>query len=80
MICWHIYLGSQYQYPYTSYYGENYECAVPAGEAPKASIDGYVKLPSNNYTALMNAVATVGPVAVTVDASVWHNYESGVFS
>ncbi|CAE7479655.1 unnamed protein product [Symbiodinium microadriaticum] len=30
--------------------------------------------------AVMNAVATVGPVAVNVDASTWHMYESGVFS
>ncbi len=28
----------------------------------------------------MHAVATVGPVVVSVDASAWHNYESGVFN
>jgi cathepsin L len=28
----------------------------------------------------MNAVAFIGPMAVNVDASLWHSYESGVFS
>ena len=28
----------------------------------------------------MNAVASVGPIAVSVDASNWHSYESGVFA
>jgi cathepsin L len=45
-----------------------------------ATIDGYVVLPENNYTALMNAVATVGPVAISVDASAWAAYESGIFN
>eukprot|EP00401_Gymnodinium_catenatum_P018179 CAMPEP_0117485374 /NCGR_PEP_ID=MMETSP0784-20121206/14936_1 /TAXON_ID=39447 /ORGANISM="" /LENGTH=283 /DNA_ID=CAMNT_0005279967 /DNA_START=241 /DNA_END=1089 /DNA_ORIENTATION=- len=70
----------EYQYSYTSYYGENFECSMPRSESPVATIDGYVKLPTNNYTALMNAVATVGPVAISVDASTWHNYESGIYN
>ena len=28
----------------------------------------------------MNAVVQYGPVAVSVDASAWHSYETGVFS
>ena len=28
---------------------------------------------------LLNAVATVGPIAISVDASAWSAYESGVF-
>ena len=28
----------------------------------------------------MNAVANIGPLAIAVDASTWHNYESGVFN
>jgi len=68
----------EFQYPYTSYYGENFECAIPAS-ASVATINGYVQLPANNYTALMNAVATVGPIAVSVDASVFHSYSSGIF-
>jgi len=71
-------LFSEFQYSYSSYYGKNYACAIPTGN-PAATINGYVYLPENNYTALMNAVATVGPVAVSVDASAWSGYESGIF-
>ena len=42
--------------------------------------DGYTLLPRNSYEDLMEAVATIGPVAINVDASVWHSYEGGVFS
>jgi cathepsin L len=72
----------EFQYPYTSYSGTDYDCqtsAVSEMTSPKGMIDGYVQLPENNYTALMNAIATVGPIAISVDASVWHNYESGVY-
>ena len=39
-----------------------------------AGITGYKRLPSNDYGALMHAVATVGPIAISVDAS-WDLYE-----
>lgn len=41
---------------------------------------GYDLLPRNDYDEVMNAVAHVGPMAVNIDASEWHSYESGVFS
>jgi cathepsin L len=44
-----------------------------------AGISGYVTLPSNNYTILMNVVAKIGPVAVSVACLPWHLYKSGVF-
>jgi len=28
----------------------------------------------------MNAVATIGPIAISVDASTWHAYSSGVYN
>jgi hypothetical protein len=59
----------EYEIGYSSYYGQQSACGVTDSTLPVASIDGYVKLPENNYTALMNAVATVGPVAIVVDAS-----------
>jgi cathepsin L len=73
-------LYQEYQYGYESYYGKDYECALPGLSKPVATVNGYVKLAGNNYTELMNAVATVGPVAINVDASTWHAYESGVFN
>jgi cathepsin L len=72
-------LYQEYQYSYTSYYGKDAACTIPSSGSPVATIDGYVTLPFNNYTALMNAIATVGPIAVSVDASAWSSYESGIF-
>lgn len=47
-------------------------------KVPKVFVKDYVRLPQNNYTALMDAVANVGPIAISVSAS-WRDYESGVF-
>ena len=44
-----------------------------------ASIDGYVSIEHNDYYGLLEAVATVGPVVVNVDASNWRLYEGGIF-
>lgn len=44
------------------------------------SLAGYVELEKNNYLALMNAVARMGPVAVSVTAIPWRFYAGGVFS
>lgn len=46
---------------------------------PAAGNKGYVRLPVNDYTSLMNAVATLGPIAISVDAS-WGSYAGGVFN
>jgi len=76
---------------YSSYYGENGDCYIknissssdkgpdPAGiTTAVASITDFEKLPVNDYLSLLNAVAKVGPVAISVDAA-WSDYESGVF-
>jgi len=61
-------------YPYTAQDGTCNE------NIPKtATISGFVALPTNNYTALLTAIATAGPVAISVDASAWSFYSSGVF-
>jgi len=73
-------LFEEYQYSYQSYYGNDYACALPTGTHPVAAINGFVKLPENNYTALMNAIAKVGPVAISVDASNWSAYKGGIFN
>jgi cathepsin L len=44
-----------------------------------AGIMGYVTLPANNYTILMNTVAILGPVAVSVACMPWVFYKTGVF-
>lgn len=42
--------------------------------------DGYELLTRNDYDELMTGLAHIGPMAVNVDASTWHLYESGVFT
>jgi cathepsin L len=46
----------------------------------EVTVAGYAKLPENSYAHLLRAVATVGPISISVDASQFHDYESGVFS
>ncbi len=45
-----------------------------------AKIEGYANIPSNDYKALMNAVAKHGPVVVALAASSWSFYAGGVYS
>jgi cathepsin L len=63
-------------YPYK---GQDQKCKT-ASIKPVAGIKGYVRLPTNNYTMLMNAVATIGPIAISAAAEPWQLYSSGVFS
>mmetsp|Transcript_25325 Transcript_25325/g.38931 ORF Transcript_25325/g.38931 Transcript_25325/m.38931 type:complete len:416 (+) Transcript_25325:19-1266(+) len=76
------------QLGYTSYYGHESSCPSTFEtnlRLPRkfpgavALIEGFVQLPSNDYVALMNAVAKAGPVAVSVAASPWSFYSRGVF-
>jgi cathepsin L len=45
-----------------------------------ATVTGCVKLAENNYTDLLTAVATIGPIAVSVDAKKWSSYTKGIFN
>ena len=45
----------------------------------KATLRGYETLPRNNYEAVMDHIANVGPLSVAVDASSWSFYGGGVF-
>lgn len=45
-----------------------------------ASLIGWTKLESNSYRSLMNAVAKLGPIPVSVSTYKWHAYQGGVFS
>jgi cathepsin L len=65
--------------PTTYQQGVNNKCLRDDSSNVVASGTGYTLLARNSYEEVMRAVATVGPVAVNVDASVWHTYESGVF-
>jgi len=72
-------LPSEWTYPYVSYNGNNQKCANnQSASAPMVQLTGYETLPSNQYLPLMNQIQN-GPVGITIDASAWSSYESGVF-
>lgn len=75
-------IASEWQYPYISGRGDNVgPCRFNAdGMAPVARVTGYVTLPSNDPDAVLHALQTVGPLAVSVDARAWFLYASGIFT
>lgn len=72
---------SEWTYSYSSYFGEVASCTTNSNVTkPVAKPTGYVLVKSNDQSAVMEALATQGPLAVVVDASNWNTYESGVYS
>jgi cathepsin L len=69
---------TEWTYPYTSYFGNNSQCKFDKSMSV-INVTGYVKLPSNQYEPLMEAIANIGPISISVEASHWQHYESGVF-
>ena len=44
------------------------------------TVDGYERLPKNDYDAVMFALVNKGPLAISVAANEhWHDYVEGVF-
>jgi cathepsin L len=75
-------LQSEFQYPYTAYYGTNGECQLTANNSlanTNVGVTGYVAVPTNDAAATMEALVTTGPISIGVAASTWSPYESGVF-
>jgi cathepsin L len=65
---------------YMPYVGRDGACKYDKTTTPPAAtVSGFVKLPENNYTALMNAIATIGPIAISVEADTWSFYGGGIF-
>jgi len=73
-------IASEWTYPYLSYTGTNFPTCGLNNTSPAVQISNYVVLPSNEYLPLMTAVATVGPIAISVDASSWQFYSTGVYN
>jgi len=67
-------IATESEYPY---HARNQACNTNVPKA--ATVGSWVVLPNNNYTALMQAVGTIGPMAINADASNWFMYSSGVF-
>lgn len=70
---------SEWTYPYVSYYGTAQACMFGPRTPPAVQVKGYVKLPTNIYAPVIAAIATLGPLAISVEANHWSAYESGVF-
>jgi hypothetical protein len=62
----------------SSYKGVTNPCTTK-GIKTAASITGYVALPTNNYTALINAIQ-LQPISISVAATKWSLYSGGIFS
>lgn len=70
---------SVWKWPYESGTGGNGECQEDNWRMhPIASISGFVQLPQNDAASLLSAVL-VSPVAVSVAASTWGLYGSGIY-
>jgi hypothetical protein len=84
---------NRYTYPYLSILGNASTChgldangKLPPAEAhhgepsAAANVTGMENVASNSYAAVMDASANRGPMAISVDAGDWHDYETGIFS
>mmetsp|Transcript_16938 Transcript_16938/g.36452 ORF Transcript_16938/g.36452 Transcript_16938/m.36452 type:complete len:435 (-) Transcript_16938:325-1629(-) len=57
------------------------ECTgLPTGTSALLHAKDFVKLPSNQLQPLMSALVENGPIVVSVDATPWQSYSSGIFN
>lgn len=71
----------EWEYSYTSYQGDSGVCSFNATKTPVVvEISGYSSVPRNSDSEVAAALATHGPLAISVDASEWSDYEAGVYS
>ena len=79
-------MATEWSIPYTAHDGRSCHgnpgqpgcpCAYNASTSrmlKAVTLEGFVKLPQNDQTAVMSALATVGPLAVNVQANTWSSY------
>lgn len=68
----------EWSYPYTSFNGDSGMCRRGATD-PVVKVSDFVQLEPNDEDAIVDALVTKGPLAVSVDASGWHSYSGGIF-
>jgi cathepsin L len=75
-------LASEWTYPYQSYQGNNFDsCNYNATlQPPQTQLSNFVDLPGNQYDAVVQALAQKGPLSISVDASSWSDYETGIYN
>jgi len=67
-------------WPYKSFNGDNGECTPALAQMSHAKIQHHIVLPTNEGAPLLQVLYQEGPVVVSVAASTWSFYDSGVFS
>jgi len=72
---------TEWLYPYTSYFGNAEACKYMNNrtQSPFTQLSSWIRVAENDQDAVINALATVGPLIINVDASSWSKYESGIF-
>lgn len=69
----------EWQAPYTAFYGTTGTCDINSKATYPAKFTGYKTVASNDQDAVLDALTTVGPLAVNVDASEWSQYSAGIY-
>jgi len=82
----------EWGYPFVDYYFNNQDplavtspclnvtdaASIQGQSLTRAGVDGYHRVHANDAQATMYALATAGPLAISVAASAWQSYESGI--
>lgn len=69
----------EWMYGYSSYFGDSGECLMNSNFTKFVQVNGYTAIERNSDAAVAEALALRGPLAISVDASSWPDYHSGIF-
>lgn len=72
-------LTSEADYPWKHQPFSRHICDRSRVSKPVVSVQGFVRLPPNDDLSLLSALVQHGPIAVTVAATSWLLYDSGIF-
>jgi cathepsin L len=71
----------EWMYSYSSYFGDSGTCSWNSStQVPFANVTGWARATRNDDGAVAAALVNHGPQAISVDASHWFEYESGVYT
>jgi len=72
-------LTTEVAYPFKHFPFSRHTCDTAHVREPLAAVGGWVRLPPNDDQSLLAALVQHGPIAVTVAATSWMLYDSGIF-
>eukprot|EP00672_Neobodo_designis_P021633 CAMPEP_0174850018 /NCGR_PEP_ID=MMETSP1114-20130205/18679_1 /TAXON_ID=312471 /ORGANISM="Neobodo designis, Strain CCAP 1951/1" /LENGTH=388 /DNA_ID=CAMNT_0016084441 /DNA_START=39 /DNA_END=1205 /DNA_ORIENTATION=+ len=78
-------LVEEWYYSFTSWFGNTGTCNASKVDPDfnivnTVEISAFTQVTMNNQTAVIEALNTLGPLSILVDATFWQSYESGVFT